>query len=147
MKEDRNNYWRELSERYFDARTTEEEEAALRRFLASDVGGAEFNDVRAVIGFSAVGRAKQRKAKAKRLRRAIAGIAAAVTAIAIAVPALLNQNDDVYIAYIGGTQYTDQEVVISQMHAALAEVMQPEAEDIVQSQMEGFFKDDNDLTK
>lgn len=147
MKEDRNNYWRKLSERYFDAQTTEEEEVALRRFLASNTCGAEFDDVRAVMGFSVVGKAKQRKKKAKHLRRAAIGIAAAVAAVAIAVPALLNRNNDVYVAYIGGMVVTDQEVVMTQMHAALAEVMQPETEDIVQSQLGDFFKDDNDSTK
>lgn len=42
---------RQLIQRYFDAETSEQEEAALKQFIASPEGAdAQFNEVRAVMG-------------------------------------------------------------------------------------------------
>ena len=43
--------WKELAERYFEAETTEAEEEALARFLATPAAqGKEFDELRAVMG-------------------------------------------------------------------------------------------------
>ena len=47
----------EIVERYFEAMLSEEEETALKAFLASPEGQApEYDEVRAVMGYFAVGR-------------------------------------------------------------------------------------------
>ena len=50
--------WKELARRYFEAETTEAEEEALARFLATPAAqGKEFDELRAVMGYAATGRA------------------------------------------------------------------------------------------
>ena len=50
--------WKELAERYFEAETTEAEEEALARFLATPAAqGKEFDELRAVMGYTVTGRA------------------------------------------------------------------------------------------
>lgn len=50
-------YWKWLTERYFDAETTPEEERELCRFLASPEGQQpQFDDVRHVMGYLITGR-------------------------------------------------------------------------------------------
>ena len=62
-------YWERQAERYFDAALTDDEERALRRFLASPAGAdARFDDVRAVMGFLVAARRRHEAAAAARLQ-------------------------------------------------------------------------------
>lgn len=54
--------WKELAARYFEAETTDAEEEALARFLVTPAAqGKEFDELRAVMGYVATGRAVHRK--------------------------------------------------------------------------------------
>ena len=46
------SYWEELAERYYQAETSEEEEAQLRKFLCSDAANdPRFDEIRAVMSY------------------------------------------------------------------------------------------------
>ena len=61
--------WKELAERYFEAETTETEEEALARFLATPAAqGKEFDELRAVMGYTATGRAIYHKHRTHSVR-------------------------------------------------------------------------------
>ena len=132
MKNERNKdlkYWLALSEKYFDAQTTDEEEDALAQFLASDAANdTAFNEVKAVMGFLSTGRSIAQKAKEKKKRTTViqwASIAACTAAIAI-LGTLIAQhgtetNDkEIYYACINGKEYTDKEFVMQHMLATMS---------------------------
>ena len=56
-------YWKALTERYFDAETTRKEEEALKAFAASTTD-PDFDELRAVMGYLAVGRKQHAASKA-----------------------------------------------------------------------------------
>ena len=61
MKQQTLSYWEDLAERYFQAETSEEEEALLRRFLCSEEAqDPRFDEVRATMSFLHVCRSKRR---------------------------------------------------------------------------------------
>ncbi|MDD5871070.1 MAG: hypothetical protein PUC77_06250 [Bacteroidales bacterium] len=131
------NYWRNLAERYFEAETTEAEETALRRFLATEAATAEFDDLRAVMGFAVVGR--RRVARRHRRRTAIRwAAAAAVVAVIVAMPFAMSNSNEVYVAYVGGEKITDRDEVVNQMHSAMAQVLTDDG-DSFESQMDDIF--------
>ena len=64
MKRNERTYqqWKDLAERYFEAETTPEEEKELACFLATPLSQSkDFEELRAVMGFMAMGRATHRK--------------------------------------------------------------------------------------
>ncbi|MGM9802132.1 MAG: hypothetical protein ACI309_07510 [Candidatus Limisoma sp.] len=131
------NYWRNLAERYFEAETTDTEETALRRFLATDAATAEFDDLRAVMGFAVVGR----RSTDRRHRRRTAirwAAAAAVVAVIVAMPFAMSNSNEVYVAYVGGEKITDRDEVVNQMHSAMAHVLTDDG-DSFESQMDDIF--------
>lgn len=134
-------YWLELAERYFDATATEEEEAALRRFLATgEAADGAFDEVRAVAGFASAGKScRRRRAAARRRLRAAVAAAAVVAALVAVLPGLLSGGGDaaegeVCVAYVGGVEYTDEAVVLAQARSAMdgmgraADELSPEAQ-------------------
>ena len=61
--------WKELAARYFEAETTDAEEEALARFLVTPAAqGKEFDELRAVMGYVATGRAVHRKQRTRSIR-------------------------------------------------------------------------------
>ena len=132
MKIDKKNmemeYWLALSEKYFDALTTDEEEKALAQFLASDAANSSaFNEIKAVMGYMSTGKSIAQKAKkrARRIGNAIqwASVAACTAAIAILGTSITQQatpgSTDIYYAYIDGKEYTDEELVMQHMLATM----------------------------
>ena len=136
--------WERLVERYFDAATTDEEERALRRFLASPAGAdARFDEVRAVMGFLATGRSLHRAAGETpssaappagiRLSRMVVKsplrLAAAAAVVAICLSAALSvwhwKTENVCVAYAGGRKITDRELVEGRAQASLRAVNRP----------------------
>ena len=113
-------YWHKLAEDYFNAAASEEEERALRQFLASDkADGREWEEVKAVMGFAVAGRAMYRqKAKRRLISRMTAVAAVAILLLGISLPILKNR-DNMCVTYIGGVKYTDDETALAQMHDAL----------------------------
>ena len=75
MKRNERTYqqWKDLAERYFEAETTPEEEKELACFLATPLSQSkDFEELRAVMGFMAVGRATHRKRQVHTFRYAAA---------------------------------------------------------------------------
>lgn len=116
--------WRRIINRYFEAETTDEEEAALKRFLVSPLAaGKEFDEARAVVGFSVVGR-RCRHVRRATLRRRVAGYcAAASVALVIVASSLAFYNSrNRCVAYIGGVKCTDEDVVMAEMRRSMDEI-------------------------
>ena len=136
------NYWRQLATRYFEAETTEEEETALRRFAASESADKGFDDLRAVMGLSAIGR--QRYKKKRLLKRLTATGVAAMVAVAVTVgwrmmsPA--SGADDVCVAYIGGKKITNEKVVLAQMQTSMSDFASAIEGQTPEDQLSDFFQ-------
>ena len=152
MKIDKKNmemeYWLALSEKYFDALTTNEEEKALAQFLASDAANSSaFNEIKAVMGYMSTGKsiAQKAKKKARRIGNAIqwASVAACTAAIAILGTSIAQQatpgSKDIYYAYIDGKEYTDEEFVMQHMLATMNR-MSDTSNNIIEEQMGAMFR-------
>lgn len=152
MKIDKKNmemeYWLALSEKYFDALTTDEEEKALAQFLASDAANSSaFNEIKAVMGYMSTGKSIAQKAKkrARRIGNAIqwASVAACTAAIAILGTSITQQatpdSKDIYYAYIDGKEYTDEEFVMQHMLATMNR-MSDTSNNIIEEQMGAMFR-------
>ena len=140
--------WDALVERYFEAETTEAEEAALRRFLCTPQGGApRYDEVRAVMGFLAVGRSQQASAVPQKKGRSIrlqtlGRIAAAViVAVGVGLAAWHTQSKptEVCIAYVDGRESTDREAVIALMTGTMQEVLAEDPTAEMEAQMSEMF--------
>ncbi len=126
----------EMIERYFEATISEEEETALKAFLASPEGQApEYDEVRAVMGFFAAGRAVRQahqpgrslslsKGEAKDLKvwRRIAAIAASLTII-ITLGVSLYNKENICVSFVDGKKVTDKEVVMNDVDNILADLL------------------------
>ena len=115
------DYWKELTDKYFEAETTPEEELALREFLARTDDPA-FDEARAVLGYLSAQRS--RLAARGRVRRLTAALAAAA---AIALVAIFNHaptpgTEDNCVIYAYGEKNTDRQAVLDDMNTTLAEL-------------------------
>ena len=154
----RNNdieYWLALSEKYFDALTTKEEEKALTRFLASEAANdTAFNEIKAVMGYFRTGKDIAQKTKKKRNRTIgktvkWVSIAACIAAIALIGTPIGQQgslaapgNKDIYYACIDGKEYTDEEFVMQHMLATMSR-MSSSGDNVIEQQMEAMFRINN----
>lgn len=121
------NYWLRLTERYFDALTTDGEEQQLRQFAAVTTD-PDFDELRAVMGFSAMA-ASRRKPKQtawpmQRWMRYAAAIALIVV-VALALPSIssLRATEGECIAYVNGKAIHDEATILSMMTKTAGEVM------------------------
>lgn len=140
--------WDALVERYFEAETTEAEEAALRRFLCTPQGSApRYDEVRAVMGFLAVGRSQQAPAPSRKATRSVrlrslSRVAAAVVLAAgvglMAWHGLASQRE-VYVAYVDGREITDRDEVLRLMDVSFAEVAMDEPQAEMEAQLGDMF--------
>lgn len=148
-------YWKEMARRYFDAETTEAEERMLKRFAASpEADGAEWDELRAVMGYATVGKRLRRQAASitsiipfRPRRRWIPAVAAASILLAlVAVPTLKwlradeSAEKDICIAYVNGHRVTDPAQVIQAMHHAMSHVQQVEPMTTVEEQLGSMFE-------
>lgn len=140
------HFWRGLVERYFDAQTTEAEEARLKAFLLSEEGAApEYDEVRAVMGVAAVIRRGERKAiaataaprKSLRSWQTVAASLLICLTIGVSVYSYRWYNPDC-IAYIDGRRVTDREIVLQEMETTLRSAM---ADDAATPTLEGQMQD------
>lgn len=134
--------WKELADRYFEAETTDAEEEALARFLATPTAqGKEFDELRAVMGYAATGRAMNRKLRTHRVRLRYYAAAAVMTGI-IAFTALwqLTEQTNVCVAYINGERCTDKEVVFSEALKSIERVKHDSPQETVQEQLSDIFQ-------
>ena len=136
----------ELIEGYFEGTLSQDEETALKVFLASEEGkGPEYDEVRAVMGYFAAGRSveilRSRPlsqndkihapvilSETKDLRhrsplwRRIAAIAASLTIIVTLGVSLYNKNN-VCVTFVDGRKVTDKEVVMNDVDNILADLL------------------------
>lgn len=121
-------YYIDLSERWFDALLTEDEERALKAFLAS-TDDPDFDEIKAVAGFFAKGKAvygaqeeNHRPARQRRTTHQLAWAAIAVAASLALVAAIglynQRQNQCYILAY--GEKSTDKELALESMEATLS---------------------------
>ena len=154
MTEKDYQYWKEMARRYFDAETTEAEERMLKRFAASpEADGAEWDELRAVMGYATVGKRIRGQVAAtntiplRRMPQWMRIAAAAVFAGLILLPItmwLTNSQDsldeDICIAYVNGNRVTDPAQVIQAMHHAMSHVQQVEPMTTVEEQLGSMFE-------
>lgn len=141
-------YWHEMVERYFDARTTEVEEARLKAFLLTEEGAApEYDEVRAVMGVAAVIRRGEQKTKGraaaprKSLRhwQTVAASCLLCLTLGVSVYSYRRHNPDC-IAYIDGRRVTDREIVLREMEMTLRSAMSDDATSpTLEGQMQDLF--------
>lgn len=151
--------WDELVRRYFEAETTGEEEERLRRFLVSEEGrDARYDEVRAVMGFFACGRAHAAAAvspgpaaahaapavrsSVRRPFRWLRACAAAAVLALVALPVAKRPAavpPDVCVAYIGGREVTAPDAVLGQMFCSFENVGLADGTLSVESQLNEMF--------
>lgn len=119
----------EMIERYFEATLSEEEETALKAFLASPEGQApEYDDVRAVMGYFAAGRSveilrsRPLPQNDRKMWRRILAIAASLAIIITLGVSIYNRNN-VCVSFVGGQKITDKEVVMNDVDNILADLL------------------------
>ena len=121
-------YYINLSERWFDALLTEDEERALKAFLAS-TDDPDFDEIKAVAGFFATGKAvygaqeeNHRPALQRRTthRLAWAAIAVAASLALVAAIGLYNQRQNQCYILAYGEKSTDKELALESMEATLS---------------------------
>ena len=147
-------YWKEMARRYFDAETTEAEERMLKRFAASpEADGAEWDELRAMMGYATVGKRLYGQAATTSIiplrprRRWIPAVTAASILLALmSVPTVKwltadkNAEKDICIAYVNGHRVTDPTQVIQAMHHAMSHVQQVEPMTTVEEQLGSMFE-------
>ncbi len=133
-------YWHSLVEDYFNATAGDEEERALKQFLASGKAeGREWDEVKAVMGFAVTGHASyHRKGKRRLTARWTAAAAVAILLLSISIPILKNQNNRC-VTYIGGVKYTDDETALAQMQYALQGMSDARDQMTADSQLSEMF--------
>ena len=164
MKSDKKNrnmeYWLVLSEKYFDALTTGEEEKALAQFLASDAANhPAFNEIKAVMGYLSTGKSIAKRNKPAKTRwtagRTIQwSVAAASIALTIIIGTKLlprpadtetaaeSKETEYYYAYIDGKEYTDEDIVMQHMLTTMNK-MSYTSTGSIEEQMGAMFRVNN----
>ncbi len=136
--------WDRLIERYFDALTTDADERRLRRFLCSPAGAdPRYDDVRAVMGFMAVGRQAERRRQWARPRRRQAHWAVAACFLAVVAAGagwvVTDSRRNVCVAYVDGRRITNTESVMRQVARSIDAVGRPDAASTVEQQLNDMF--------
>ena len=128
-------YYIDLAERWFEALLTEDEERALKAFLAS-TDDPDFDEVKAVAGYFATGKAvheaqeaSRRPVQRRQMHRLtwVAIAVAASLALFVAIGLYQRQNDCYILAY--GEKSTDPKLALADMSATLEGIF-GEGEDV-----------------
>lgn len=118
-------YWKALEERYFEGLTTKEEERLLLQFLTTEMAQTEdFEQLRAVMGYLAVGKEvyKKKAVPLWRSPKVLKWSAAACFFILGGIGFYHLQPRTTYIAYVDGHRTTNKMEVIAQMYSVMADV-------------------------
>lgn len=155
--------YKQWTEAYFEATTSEEQEKALKLFLATpEAADPFFDEIKALMGVTAVIRRKERKSQstvtqensAKYLvrhskayspslkRQMMRWAAVLILGIAVLTPTLMRwqpwDNEDC-VAYIDGKKTTDPKVVLQEMRNTMANTLQEDASDDAALQLRDLF--------
>ena len=140
---------RRLADRYLNAETSREEEDWLLGFLLSPAGAAsEWDGLRAVLSFTAMGRQRaEQQVLRRRPRWKTASVAAVVVGLAVGAGFLWHDlrpsasaQPDQCIAYVGGERITDQTEVLNLMRESLSSMAANEETDIVGEQLSDMLQ-------
>ena len=118
-------YWKALEERYFEGLTTKEEERLLRQFLSTEMAQTEdFEELRAVMGFLAMGKAerKQKQIPLWRSPKVMRWSATACFLLLAGIGVYHLMPRTTYVAYVDGRRTTDKMEVLAQMHGVMADI-------------------------
>ena len=133
----------ELIEGYFEGTLSQNEETALKVFLASEEGqGPEYDEVRAVMGYFAAGRSveilrsRPLPQNDRKMWRRILAIAASLAIVITLGINIFNQNN-VCVSFVGGKKITDREVVMNDVENILADLLSDRVD--MEEQLESIF--------
>ena len=133
----------ELIEGYFEGTLSQDEETALKVFLASEEGqGPEYDEVRAIMGYFAAGRSVETLRSRplpqndRKVWRRILAIAASLAIIITLGINIFNQNN-VCVSFVGGKKITDREVVMNDVDNILADLLSDRVD--MEEQLESIF--------
>lgn len=121
-------YWEKLADKYFDAMTTEEEEAALKKYIAGlPEEDTSMDEVKAVMGYFSTGRKLSGPTRFQQRKNGHSfwywSAAAACLSAAIFTGAEAYYRHNNYcIVYMNGKKYTDTEFVMQHMRASIREI-------------------------
>jgi hypothetical protein len=147
-----------IIEKYFDGETTDKEEKLLLRFLATpQAEDKRYNEIKAVMGFVAVGKKIYEKKIEKSSKKILSirpyrWIAAAVIGCIIGTAGwrIVDNQQNVCVAYIGGEKCTDPQLVMSHVRQSLHSIDYEECKGTVDNQLNDIFStisNDNDYDK
>lgn len=131
-------YWKQLTQRYFEAETTRSEEEMLKRFAAA-TDDPEFDELRAVMGYLAVGR-NFHSHRMPWYRWAGIAVVAVLCLLPLAHYLTLANEEDICVAYVNGRRMTDTEEVMRLMEQALSDVVSDEQMLSVEEQLNDLFR-------
>ena len=137
MKKDK-QYWLRLSERYFEAETTDKEERELRRF-AAQTSDPDFRDLQAVMGFTAMGRPHNLKTSKPQTLISIAASVIVVLGLSLFFGLNNRQQDTGCVAWVNGEKVTDPTAVMALMQNTMHD-MNIEGSDPVEDQLRDMFE-------
>lgn len=141
-----------LADRYFEASTTEAEEQALKAYVTGDgIDDTRFDEVRALMGLAAYGRALQRRQRPSGTTGAVrhrqrtvlrwaAAVAVGFLAAGATVATLSYRSDNQCVAYINGHKVTETDRVMQAMRTSIREVSAPTETPTVEAQLNDIFK-------
>ena len=130
----------ELVRRYFDAETTKADERELQRLLTETFAtDGRYDEVRAVMGFTTMGRKlHHRSHRSVRLWQAAAA-AVVVLLLGGICTFQLSHTDDVCIAYVNGRKVTNPEEVARLMQQEMQAVSRPTDAPTPEGQLKDMF--------
>lgn len=141
------HYWLQLCDSYFEATITLDEEKALASFLATPESNIpEFNEIKAVMGYTATARAlhKQSTLTRRKPRHIVRWAAAATIAMLLLVGIKLtgtsDSENDIYLAYIDGREYTDKDFVMQHMHNTMTRMSNCTNKNTIEKQLGAMFR-------
>lgn len=143
MKNDERTFqqWKELANRYFEAETSDAEEEALVRFLATSAAqGKEFDELRAVMGYFVTGRSIHNRPHTRSVRMWYYVAAAVMGVIVLITTWQLTERTNVCVAYINGKRCTDKEIVFSEALKSVEKVRHRPPEETVEIQLSDLFQ-------
>lgn len=160
--------YKQWTEAYFEATTSEEQEMALKLFLATpEAADPFFDEIKAVMGVAAMIRRKEinpqdtvaqvnslnrlvRRSKYSSLsvkRQMMRWAAVFILGFAVLTPTLMHwqpwDNEDC-VAYIDGKKTTDPKIVVQQMRRTMANTLQEDATDDATLQLRDLFSTPQD---
>lgn len=139
------NQWLDLTERYFDGETTDEEERRLRHFLASaEASDARFDGIKAVMGFLVVGKRMRQKRLSVAKRQwegwaTITQVAACVAFVLLVGRPFFTSAPTDCMMLSKGQRITNETVVMTEVETTMSDVFNHASAPNVEGQLHEIF--------